>query len=74
MYSIKVKGVNLYVVAIVGSEISVPLIALMVYSTIEVGIHAAIIAAVVTDVLASIAMGTFRLRYAVEVAIIALFV
>ena len=30
--------------------------------------------AVVTDVLASIAMGTFRLRYAVEVAIIALFV
>jgi len=70
----KVKGVNPYVVAIVGGVMSVPLIVLMVYLTIKVGVYAAIIAAVATDILASIAMGTFRLKYAVEVAIIALFI
>ena len=68
------KGVNLYLVAVTGGLASIPLIVLMVYLTIEVGVHAAIAATVATDILTSAVMGAFRLRYAVEIILIALFV
>ena len=70
----KVGGVNPYKISLIGGFVAVPLIVLMVFLTVEFGVTVAILAAVVTDILASILTGTFRLRYGIEIAIIALFI
>ncbi len=70
----KVENANPYVIAIFGGLLAIPLITLMVFLTIRFGVGAAILAAVITDLLAAIATGTFRVRYGIEIAIIAFFI
>jgi len=70
----KIKDTNPYAIAFFGSLIAVPLIAFMVYLTIRFGIHAAIIAAVLTDLIAAVFTGTFKIKYGIEIAVIALFI
>ncbi|WP_457550099.1 hypothetical protein [Archaeoglobus sp.] len=70
----KVGGVNPYTIAFIGGLIAVPLIVFMVFLTVEFGVTTAIVAAVITDILASVVTGTFRLRYGIEIIIIALFI
>ncbi|RLG49242.1 MAG: hypothetical protein DRN96_09925 [Thermoproteota archaeon] len=70
----KTGGLNPYLVALVGTLIASPLMALMVYLTVNFGVHAAIIAAVLTDVVAALAMGTFTVKAAVEILVIAAFI
>ncbi len=69
----EMSGVNPYSIAVVGGLISIPLIALMVYVTIKLGVGYAIALAVATDILSALATGTFRLRYGIEIVLIALF-
>ncbi len=69
----KVGKANPYVIAILGGLIAVPLIVLMVFLTIRFGVGVAIAVAVLTDILSAIATGTFRLRYGIEIILIALF-
>ena len=69
----KVGKVNPYLIAILGGVIAIPLIAIMVFLTIRFGVGVAIAVAVLTDVLSAIATGTFRLRYGIEIVLIALF-
>ncbi len=68
------SSVNPYIVAILGGVLAIPLITLMVFLTIRFGVGVAIAAAVLTDILAAVATGTFRLRYGIEIALIALFI
>ena len=70
----KLKSLNPYVVAVLGAVMAIPLIVLMVYLTLKFGVHIAIIAAVITDIMAALAMGAFTWRHAIEVMVIALFV
>ncbi len=70
----KVENANPYVIAVLGGAIAIPLIVLMDFLTLKFGVGAAILAAVVTDALAAAATGTFRLKYGIEIAIIALFI
>lgn len=70
----KTREVNPYLIALIGGVISVPLIMLMVFLTIKMGVQAAILVAAATDLLAALAIGTLRPKYALEVLIIALFV
>ncbi len=70
----KVEGANPYALAVLGGLLAVPLITLMVFLTIRFGVGAAILAAVLTDVLAALATGTFKVRYGIEIAVIALFI
>ncbi|RLI86838.1 MAG: hypothetical protein DRP01_03300 [Archaeoglobales archaeon] len=69
----KVGKTNPYVIAILGGLIAVPLIVLMVFLTIRFGVGVAIAVATLTDILSAIATGTFRLRYGIEIILIALF-
>lgn len=70
----RTAGVNPYLIAVLGGIIVIPLITLMVYLTIKFGVGVAIAAAVITDILSAIATGTFRLRYGIEIALIAMFI
>ncbi len=70
----KLSNTNPYVIVVFGGIIAIPLIALMIFLTIKFGVEAAILAAVATDLLAAIATGTFKLRYGIEIAVIALFI
>ncbi len=70
----KAGGINPYLIAILGGLIAIPLIALMVFLTVRFGVGVAIIAAVLTDILSAIATGTFRLKYGIEMALIAMFI
>ncbi len=70
----RVKGVNPYTIAFIGGILSIPLMVLMVFITIKYGVHLAIFAAALTDILSAASMGTFKVRYAIEVLIIALFI
>ncbi len=67
-------NVNPYLVAILGGLMAVPLVALMVFLTVRFGVGVAIAAAVLTDILSAVATGTFRLRYGIEIVLIALFI
>lgn len=69
----RVHNINPYLVALIGGLIAVPLIIFMEYLVINYGVHIAIIVAAATDVLAALAMGVLKPKYAVEVFIIALF-
>lgn len=69
----RLHGLNPYVVAVVGGLLAIPLIVLMEYLVINFGVHAAIVVAAITDVVAAVLMGVYRPRYAVEVFIIAMF-
>ncbi len=70
----RVKNVNPYVATVIGGLIAIPLIMAMVYITMRFGVHIAILAAAATDVLAAVMMGNFKIRYGIEIAIIALFI
>lgn len=70
----RVKGVNPYTIAFIGGILSIPLMVLMVFITIKYGVHLAIFTAALTDMLSAASMGTFKVRYAIEVLIIALFI
>ncbi len=70
----KVKGLNPYLVAFLGTFISAPLIALMVFLTLNIGVWAAIIAAVITDLASAAFMNLLKPSYALEILIIALFI
>ena len=66
--------VNLILVAVVGTLISLPLIVLMVIIFQHYGLWAALAFAVFTDVLAALAMGAISWKSSFETFIIAVFV
>ncbi len=70
----KIRSLNPYIVSCLGTVISTPLIILMMYLTTQFGITSAIILAVLTDIISSIIMGIFNIKYAIEIVIIAIFV
>ncbi|GEM_PF-617345 len=70
----RVRAVNPYVVSSLGVVVSLPIVLLMTYLVMNVGAWAAILVAVLTDILAAVLMGTLSIKYAIEIAILALFV
>ncbi len=70
----ELKGLNPFMVAFLGTLLAAPLLVLMVYLTLNYGAAVAIAAAVATDLLAALAMGTFSYRAFVELLVIALFI
>jgi len=70
----RVHGVNPFVVSVVGTFLSTPLVVLLVYLTTSFGVMWAVLFAALTDLLASLMMGVFSLKYAIEIIIISLFV
>ena len=65
---------NLILVTVIGTLISLPLIILMVIIFNHYGLWAALAFAVFTDVLAALAMGAINWKASVETFIIAIFV
>jgi len=66
----KASKVNPYLVAAIGGILAVPFILLMMFFTLRWGFGAAIVLAILTDVLSGIATGTFKLRYGIEVILV----
>ena len=70
----ELKGLNPYLVAFLGTLMAAPLLVLMVYLTLNFGVGTAIVAAVATDLVASLVMGTLDYKAFVELLIIAAFI
>lgn len=70
----KIHQVNPYIISITGTILSTPLVVLLLYITINYGITLAIIFAAITDIIASLIIGTLNIKYAIEILIISTFV
>ena len=66
--------VNLVLVSVIGTLISLPLIVAMVFILRQYGLWAALAFAVLTDVLAALVMGAISWKSSFETFVIALFV
>ncbi len=70
----KIHQLNPYIISITGTLLSTPLVILLLYITINYGITLAIIFAAITDIIASLIIGTLNIKYAIEILIISTFV
>ncbi|NPB00380.1 MAG: hypothetical protein GXO10_03300 [Crenarchaeota archaeon] len=70
----KIHQLNPYTISIIGTLLSTPLVILLLYITINYGITLAVIFAALTDIAASLIIGTLNIKYAVEILIISAFV